>query len=843
MILRLAVKELLKKWKWSLVFIINLSFGLIGFTSIMAYQKAIENNLTSNAKQILSADLSISARRRLTTTEINKAESFLTENKIMFVKTEAMDFFAMLNFKGKTQLVLVKAIENSYPLYGQIELETKLITNQSDKEILKSNSLWIYNDIKNNLNLNIGDTVTLGDLTLTVADFVKNESTQTFRMAGFAPKVFINRKLLEKSNLLKFGSTFSSLHLYRFYSEPKPNIQKELFKILSDPGIQIDTPETASEDSSRQMSFLTEFLNLVSLIALLLAGMGSSYLFQVFSKSKTTDFAIFKILGLSYSQIRNIYLIQILVLCISVCIVTLAGSHLFVPFLQFFLNPLISTSFKVTIPTTVTTITFGLTLFSSLLVVWPFLKISSSIPANTLFKDEFTSLYPSSNQIWIFIMALFGLSFLSFFVSKSWYISVVFLSLVAISITLFFIIGRALIYFSERIIFNHWTIHYSIRSLNRKKATSIVLFITLGTSVMLLNILPQLKSSLESEFLTDKNHNLPSIFLFDIQDEQIPTLKKIALNLGKELNQLSPLIRSRLISINGKPYERKVDDSILRTREEERDARFRNRGINLTFRDHLSSSETIVEGVDLATYHGDIPGLSIEKKYSERMGIKLGDVLSFDIQGVDVTGKVINFRKVKWSSLQPNFFISFAPGILNDAPKTFISIVNNLTDDEIKHFINLVHSELPNVSVIDVRHLLKNVLSISEQLTLSLKLMAYLSLLTGLIILASIILTQLQERKWEINLLKIFGTNRSSIRKYLFYEFGTIVGLAILIGSITGLFLSYLLIKFVFESDFAPNFKESFLIGFYILAFAILLILILTKSYINRKPKDLLISI
>ncbi len=839
MIIKLALKELANKWRWSLIFVLNLAFGFIGFTTVLSFQNAIEENAKANSKQILSADLAISARKKIAETDVQKAEDYLKSKNIQFKRTKVTEFFAMVSQGDRSHLVLVKAIDNLYPLYGELALTKSTIKRDSEKSIFNSAKIWAYPELKGILNIDVGSTLKLGSLELTIDDFINKDGTQTFRLASLAPRIFIDSAWLEKSKLLSFGSTFTEAYLYQFSVDSAASIQKDLFTVISDPAVQIDTPTTASEDSARQLGFLTDFLNLVALVAILLAGLGASYLYQVFARKKTKDFAIFKTLGLEYTSLLKIYILQLFVLSLLVCGFSYLGSIAFIPFLQWIISSLVTQELNVHIPLYVVGLTLVLTFIASLIVVGPYIQSLNRVPPGILFKEEQSQILNPSKNFLTFLAALCLMGFLTLFLTKSVMMTSIFIGSIAGLAVLFFGVGNGLIYLLGSLPIRFWVYKYAVKSLQRRKSTALVLFSTIGTAILLLNLLPQLKYSLKNEFLTNGS-NLPSLFLFDIQDEQVDPLKGIVKQNNKEISQLSPIVRSRILKINDVPYERKVDFNAFKTREEERDARFRNRGVNLTYRNKLSTSETLVAGIPLGDYKGEVPGLSLEEKYAQRMGIKLGDIIEFDIQGVEIKGKVVNFRKIKWASFQPNFFISFAAGVLDDAPKTSIGIVNGLNDTEVASIISQVAKALPNVSVIDVRQLIKDLLKVSDQMTLSLELMAYLSLITGFIVLISLISIQLQDRKWEINLFKILGSPNHSINMNLLFEYGTIVIFSVILGISFSFLMSYLTLKYTFDSDYSFNLKDAFYIAVAVIVVALVIIQYMAGIYLKKRSNEIL---
>jgi len=282
MLLRLALRELKRSWKFGIFFVINLSLGLTGYVSLEAFNEALRNQIRQNAKSILSADFAVSSRREITDAEIKSIRDQIPRTS---AESKVYEFFAMLNSSKGSRLVLVKAIDEKYPFYGSLDLQSGRVINSysADREIFKEPKAWIYPELTSQLGLKVGDDISLGSLSLKIADVVKKDQTQTFRAAALAPRVFLNRDLLSQSGLLQYGSTFSLAYLYKFPEDSKPDLIKaQIYKKLSDPQISIDTPETAGEDSGRQLSYLSDYLGLVAIVALFMSALGAAYLYRLF---------------------------------------------------------------------------------------------------------------------------------------------------------------------------------------------------------------------------------------------------------------------------------------------------------------------------------------------------------------------------------------------------------------------------------------------------------------------------------------------------------------------------------------------------------------------------------
>ena len=327
-----------------------------------------------------------------------------------------------------------------------------------------------------------------------------------------------------------------------------------------------------------------------------------------------------------------------------------------------------------------------------------------------------------------------------------------------------------------------------------------------------MNILPQIESSLQQEFKVDSGSKIPSLFMFDIQDDQIGKLEEYIHGHDLNLISKSPMVRARILKVNDKDYERDIGKEGFKTREEEQDARFRNRGINLSFREKLSDSEFIVSGKEFSgVYKSDLeklPELSVEKRYAERMGLNLGDKVLFDIQGVEMIGEIVNFRKVRWTSFQPNFFILFQPGVLEEAPKTWLAALPSMEMTARSSIQSDIVKLFPNVSIIDVVRTVENALEVAKKMSWSLELMAVLALVTGYIVLYSIIRTQIRMRRWELNMLKVLGAHRKDIYRFIMSEVFYLAFAASFLGAGFSVFASIILNTFLFETDFVLNWVQ-----------------------------------
>ncbi|MES2767623.1 MAG: FtsX-like permease family protein [Bdellovibrionota bacterium] len=811
-LLKLSLVEIIRSWKFSLSFILSLSLGLSGFLIIESYRDALRFTLNQNSKSLLSADIAVSARRLITPQELKQVRKIISDSAEDFLVPEMpyFEFMAMMTTSKGSRLVTVKGISDSYPYYGELGLRGgQKITENTPKDIKKKN-IWISNDLESQLAIGIGEEVTLGKLKLKVSQIVDTDSSQTFRAALMVPAVYMYVQDVKATGLIQYGSTFNENYLYKFPQELSnreylAKVQEKLYAALKDPAVRVSTPQTASEGSGRQLDYLFDFLGLVAIVALFLSCLGATYLFRLYLSRKYKQIAIYRTLGIYPGQIFVIYSFQVLILSALTLVPAIAFAQLFIPVFKNLLSTLTPFELKAIISQKTFLTCLGISLLGSFLSILPKLIGIQSLKPMKLFSEEKFSTEPSKTNLLLYIpLTLFYMG-LSVMQANSWKVGLSFVGTIGGVMLLMVIIGLGLFKCLEGVSFiKRWYLKYSFLALSRKKGASMAVFVAIGLGALLINLLPQLKYSLQREF--EIGTKTPSLFLFDIQDDQLEPLKNFVKSQGTALTAISPMIRSRILKINDEDYERKVETQTFKTREEEQEARSRNRGVNLSYRENLSESEELVEGEFFTTKYdaaSNAPfGLSLEQRYADRMGIKMGDKVVFDIQGVELVGVVQSIRSVKWISFQPNFFILFQEGVLEEAPKTFIAAIPAMDLTKKNELRNALAVKYNNISSIDVTRLVDSTLKISDQMSWSLELMSLLALLSGYIVLFSIIRSHLETRYYEINMLKVFGGSFWKLTGYILNEYITLTLLASTLGVFFSVLVSYGISYYLFEGIF-----------------------------------------
>lgn len=843
MLFRLALRELKRGWRFGLFFIFNLSLGLTGFVSVESFKSALQTVIANNAKNILSADLAVTARRELTAEEQEKMRSVMTG----LPESQTYEFFGMLNSSKGSRLILVKAIDKNYPFYGTLKLDSgRNISEGSDKEILSSPKAWIYPELKAQLGLVPGDQIELGQLKLEISDIIAQDETQTFRAASIAPRVFIDRSLLPQSGLIQFGSTFTVAHLFKTSpGASEADLKNKIYGQLKDPQINVETPATAGEDSGRQLGYLSDYLGLVAIVALFMSTLGAAYIYRLFLSQRMKEVAILRTLGLQSHQAVGVYVIQASLLGALATLPTLGATYIILPILSKILATLTPFALQPSITGSAALICFLMAVIGSFVVSLPFLMRIYDLRPSKLFSEEKFSMNEGDKRYWTYIPMLVIFYFMSVYQAHSWRIGTLFAASLVGVILLLMLAGYGGVVLAGKMShFKKWYVKYSLTSFSRRQGSSLAIFVAMGLGALLINILPQLKNSLQEDFMYDKSSKVPALFMFDIQEEQIDGIQESLKSRDVEVLGLSPMVRARLLKVNGIDYERKIEEGGFKTREEEREARFRNRGLNLSYRQSLSGSETIIEGRpfvgDFNPDSGKPAELSVEFRFAERMGMKLNDKIIFDVQGVSVEGQITSIRRVKWTSFQPNFFILVQNGVLNDAPKTFIAAVPYLEETQRQELQNELAKKFANVSVVDVVRTVNDVLKTAEQMSWSLELMAFLALLTGYIVLYSIVRSQIKLRRWELNMMKVLGSSTKQLMGFVLVEFGFLALMSALVGAFLSVFVSAGFSIYLFESAVRMEWQGPLLSVLAITALSLIVALLASLDIVRESSLSIL---
>ncbi len=801
-----------KSFNW--FYILCLTLGIIGLLLVESFKVGIEEKIAKNAKNFIASDLSISSRRALENVELENIETYLSEKKFDFARwTETYSLVMKVHqdeskSEPLSKLADLNFVSQEFPYYGSVVLEEFGRKGPGDWSSLhQSRVLWISRDLSWELNLKVGDDLKVGEAIFKVGGIILEDQFSSFRGFNLAPKIFLSYNFLPQTELVKFGSTATYSYAIKL---PKgitdKVVQKELRDLVPDKAIKIAGPEESSQQISRSLGLLSDYLSLITLMTYLLSLVGLYYFTQHFLSKKLKTFSIYKAMGIRTSFLFRVNFTHLILLTLVSVIFSTLLVTLTLPSVEHYFSKLTGEELYFRLSGLSLLRILGLSFGGSLLALGPLFWGAMQTPVATVFQDLPAEL--KRLKLYYFIPLLIYIVILAVLLANSFKVGSVFLVALGLIIILAAICFKVFTYLLDRFSGNMQLVNrHASRTLSRYFTSSFTIFICLLMGMTLTTFIFQLESSLREEFTQTHGNRRPDLFIFDLQDTQAEEFNAITKKENWNRTIFAPMIRARLLKINGEPLQKRVEvseEQNFQTREDDNSERIRNRGVNLSYRGELSWSETLVDGV----FNGgkcnpevSLCEISLEQSYARRLGAKLGDKLIFDVSGIEVEGVVTSLRTVKWTSFEPNFFILFQPGILEDAPKTFLSSIKVKSLEERRNVFSTMAKTFPSVSMLEVSELVKKITTIFDLMAIAIKFISFLSLFVALVVLVAVSFNHLELRKREMSLFYMLGLNTKSIKKIYSREFSFLIMLCLVLSISFGTALTMIIMKQIFNSS------------------------------------------
>ena len=830
LVLELVLKALLRSKSFSLIFILNFSLAIASLSYLQFFKGSIDTSLETKAKSLLGADLVISSRFPISSEQIEEIKTKIPEIKSF---NQGISTVSMIASNKRARLMELVKVDVGFPYYGGLVFSDKSIYPRGI-EIPKANEVWVYQEVLDLLDLKLDEQVKIGKENFLIKKIIDSDTLKAVSFSGFMPKIYISEEGLEKTELLQFGSTarYKLNYLFKddFSNGKLEEIENNLEKQI-DQNLKALSPNDGKDRLLSVLNFITNFLSLVSLVSFFLGLVGLIYLYSGFLRKHQNDITILSDIGLSKRKLSLVYLLHLFVLIIISSIIVFSLISISAQFLGPIIQRLVDFEFDFTLD-------YYFFLKSSLILLLLSLSVGLPLilPMLQRQKSNFFKIILS------FLPFLILLLLLSNFVTPAKNIGFYFALCVLALIILLFAIGSFVLKkfdFSGHL--ENLSLSLAIKNITRQNRTSLTLFTAILLCTTFFSLIPQVGSSLSTALISSVNER-PRFFVIDAKEEQIKDLETQVNKEGAKLENISPMIRAQVIKINNIDFTKhsiENGDEKLKTDKNE----LKNSTVNLSYRKNLKKSEEIIEGREFSGIYDSKDfskpiELSVEKRYADRRGIKLGDHIVFDVLGLEIETKVINIRTVKWTEFVPNFFFILQDGALDDAPKTLLATISSGDYDAQQMLVKL--SDLfPSLTVIDVKSLFETFADLVKNVTKITDNMSIYSIIIGLLMSFIIIQYQMNLQKNNILRLKMIGVKNKTIKNSFLIEFGLISFSASSLGIIFGSIASYYISSLLFESywDFRPDILIMYFLFIPILT--ILIVSFFTSKMIHQKENIL----
>ena len=849
------------------LFISSIVLGIAALVATLSFGYNLRDDIDDQAKALVGADLVIRGNQYVPAPIRTLLDSLHNRH------SQECSFASMIYFTKSqgTRLVQVRALDGDYPFYGSLET-TPVSAGHSfrnERHALVDKTLMLQYGAQ------VGDSIKIGECTFAIAGVLNKAPGRNEISTTVAPPVYIPFHYLSKTKLLERGSRVE----YQLYYQYDPGADVEKFAGAIRPRLEKsrldeETVESRKKRMSRAFGDFTQFLTLISFIALLLGCIGVASAVHIYIREKIPSIAILRCLGIKARQAFLIYLIQVAGIGLIGSVIGSAAGLAVQQVLPAVLKDLLPMEARMGISWWAIGqgITVGL-IVSVLFALLPLLSIRSISPLYTLRLSVDPSRRPP--DLWkglVYAAILLFIAFFSFRQMHSWSKALVFTGSIVGAILLLAAVGWLLMWTVRRLFPASWSYLWrqGFANLYRPNNQTLVLIITIGLGTTFISTLYFVRDMLIDRVTVAAAGNQGNMVLFDIQtDQQAAVINLLQQNQLPVLQQ-TPIVTMRMTEIKGRTADQAGRDSVG---EPPRRAGSSDRGgpppdrafeseLRVTYRDSLEASEKIVAGKfgGAGGGHGSPPGakntggspdfgspgnpvpISLEEEYARRLHVTVGDPIVFNVQGVLITTVVGSLRQVDWRRIQTNFRIVFPSGVLESAPQFHVLVTRVPSPEVSAHFQQALVRTFSNISVIDLGLVLNVLDEILDKIGFVIRFMAAFSMLTGLVVLIASVLISKYQRIQEAVLLRTLGASRRQILVITALEYFFLGALAAATGILLSLAGSLALAKFSFESSFSPHGGLIALLFAAVSGLTILIGLYNSRSVLNKPPLEILRS-
>jgi putative ABC transport system permease protein len=815
-----------------LLFMSSIVLGIAALVAINSFGENLTNEINNEARNLLGADVEIESRSPISDT----LKQFLEKKGLEL--SEEKSFASMVFFPKNdgTRLINVRAVEEGYPFYG--EIETTPI--DAAKTFVRNTEAVVDKSLMLQFDAQAGDSVRLGTSTFKIAAEVTKTPGQSAISTTVAPPVFIPLNELEKTGLMKTGSRIN-YKLYGKFPEGVDNkkfFDEELKPTLEKYEVRFDDVEERKQELGDAYSDLTGFLNLTAFIALLLGCLGVASSVQVYIKSKVQTVAILRCMGASSYQTIWIYLIQIVVMGLvgSVLGVALGVSlqyllpQVFADFLPFQLE--MSISFI----SIIEGLALGL-ITALLFALIPLLSIRMVSPLKVL-RSSYETDRPDRWRYLVYLLILLFIGTFTYLQLEDLQDAVIFTLGIFVSLGILAAIGKLIIWAVKRFFPSNsaFTVRQGLSNLYRPNNQTLLLVITIGLGTALITTLLLTQDLLLNKVKLSSSENQPNMVLFDIQSDQVDELIDITKKDSLPVIQEVPIVTMRLASIKGVNTNTLKEDTSYHVRDW-----VVNREYRVTYRAELIDSEELLKGEFTGkTTNQDSIFISLDDGLAEDMNVELGDKITWNVQGAMIPTYVSSLRKIDWQRVQTNFLVVFPTGVLEEAPKFHVLLTKYDDVEQSVAYQQKVVKNYPNISIIDLDLILKTLDEVLSKISFVIQFMAFFSIITGIIVLISSVNISKYQRMKEAVLLRTIGASKKQIFRISLMEYFFLGSISTLTGIFISIAAAWLLAYFSFETVFAPNFWSIIPIYLFITALTVVIGLLNSRSVVGKPPMVIL---
>lgn len=768
--------------------IVAVTLAVAALTAVGFFADRLKGGLQRDASQLLGGDLVV-------VSDNPTPQAFLDRAAALGLQGAGTLGFPTMGRASDTQggasrLVALKSVQPGYPLRGSLKVaDTPGGAEQTTRDIPAPGEVWVDAPVLESLGLAMGDKLLLGDAALRISRTIVLEPDRGGGFMSFAPRVMLNQADLAATALVQPASRLT----YRFAVVGTPQAVQQFsdwataeIKRSDLRGVRVESLESGRPEMRQALDRAEKFLSLVALLSALLSAVAVALAARSFAASHLDDCAMLRVLGQSQRTIAWSYAFEFILIGLFASALGVAIGYA----VHYVFVALLAGLVDAALPAaSLQPVFFGLGMGLTLLLAFglpPVLQLAQ-VPPLRVIRRDMGGLKPTSLSV--LGLGVAGFAALLVAASSDLKLGLIAVGGFAVAVVLFAALSWGAVVLLRRVVNEatapRWLV-LATRQISARPVFAVVQVSALAVGLLALILLVLLRTDLISSWRKATPPDAPNRFVINVMPDQSASFQQSLRDGGVKNFDWFPMIRGRLIAVNGKAVT--PDDFT-----EDRARRLVDREFNIS---HTATRPQHNEVVAGRWTDGEQGAISVESGIAETLGLHLGDVMRFDMGGVQSEAKITSLRKVDWGSMRANFFVIYPVDTLADMPITYLAAFRA---PDTKGFDNQLVRNYPNITNVDMASTILQVQRVLDQVVRAVEFLFAFTLAAGLVVLFASVTATREERAREFAIMRAVGAPSRLLRQVQRAELAGVGMLAGFLASLVAMAVGWSLAKYVFD--------------------------------------------
>ena len=790
---QIARRDLHARFRGLRLLLVCLFLGTGALAAIGTLTAAIEGELENRGQILLGGDLEVEVWQRALSEQERAA---LAEYGRL---SSGYRLQAMARKGDLAAPIGLKAVDDSYPLYGELTLKDGRKVGAP-----VAGEAYLDRGAADRLGVAVGETILVGTQNLKVGGIIETEPDKLSEGFQLGPTVIVREDFPASAGLIAPGSMFQSKTRIAFDTAAEPEtVEEALEERFPEAGFDFRNRDRASPGADRFVTRMGEFLTLVGLAALVIAGIGIGGGVTSYLDARRQSIATLKILGASSVDIARIYGLQISAAALAASLAGLAVGVAITPLLGMALQGLLPVEGGVVIDPVALFVALAYGMLVALVFAAPPLTRARHFPAMALMRARVAPLARDRKALAVVAAGLAGIVALALITASQPLLSAGFLAGAAVVFGLLALLGLGIRKLTARLPRPASPIaRNAIANLHRPGSATGALVTALGFGLSAFVLLAAIQTAIDGNIERSVPQQAPDYFVLDLPRDGLARFDEVVRAVDPDASARAvPALRGAVLAYGPEGDMQRVSEL-----EEIPDNAWALRGERgLTYSDAVPDGNVVTEGQWWGPFYDGEPLVSLDEDFAKAVGLEIGDMITVGILGVERSARIANLRRLDWENMGFNYVFVFSPNAISDAPHNYAATVELADDIDTAPLLQALVREFPSSSVIEVGGILSQARTILEQVGLATLAAASVAVLAGLAVLLGAIAAARASRTYDTVVLRVLGADRRQILLMQMVEYLALAAALAVVALALGSGLAWLVVTQLFEFDWLPD--------------------------------------